>query len=75
MWERTLGPPGHLGTYYRHLLRAKGKPTAQAAAARKLCCYLFWMMKKGWTYQEWLQQHVDCQRSEVRPVHRMGAMA
>ena len=67
--------PGPVGTYYRHLLRAKGKPKAQAAAARKLCCYLFWMMKKGWTYQEWLQQHVDSQRSEVRPVQRMGAMA
>jgi len=25
-----------VGTYYRHLLRAKGKPKAQAAAARKL---------------------------------------
>ena len=67
--------PGPVGTYYRHLLRAKGKPKAQAAAARKLCCYLYWMMKEGWTYQEWLQQHVDSQRSEVRPVQRMGAMA
>jgi len=28
--------PGPVGTYYRHLLRAKGKPKAQAAAARKL---------------------------------------
>ena len=32
--------PGPVGTYYRHLLRAKGKPTAQTAAARKLCCYV-----------------------------------
>jgi hypothetical protein len=30
--------PGPVGTYYRHLLRAKGKPKAQAAAARNLCC-------------------------------------
>ena len=67
--------PGPVGTYYRHLLRAKGKPKAQAAAARKLCCYLYWMMKEGWTYDQWLQQHVDSQRSEVRPVQRMGAMA
>jgi len=67
--------PGPVGTYYRHLLRAKGKPKAQAAAARKLCCYLYWMLKKGWTYEEWLQQHVNSQQSEVRPVQRMGAMA
>src|SRR5258708_2984414 len=67
--------PGPGGTYYRHLLRAKGKPKAQAAAARKLCCYLYWMMKEGWTYEQWLQQHVHSQRSEVRPVQRMGAVA
>ena len=67
--------PGPVGTYYRHLLRAKGKPKAQAAAARKLCCDLYWMMKQGWTYEQWLQQHVNSQRSEVRPVQRMGAVA
>ena len=67
--------PGPVGTYYRRLLRAKGKPKAQTAAARKLCCYLYWMLKEGWTYDEWLQQHVNSQRSEVRPVQRMGAMA
>ena len=33
------------------------------------------MWKNGWTYQEWLQQHVNTQRSEVRPVQRMGAVA
>lgn len=66
--------PGPVGTYYRHLLRAKGKPKAQAAAARKLCCYLYWMLKEGWTYEQWLQQHMNTQRSEVRPVQRMGAM-
>ena len=67
--------PGPVGTYYRHLLRAKGKPKAQTAAARKLCRYRYWMLKEGWTYDEWLQQHVHSQRSEVRPVQRMGAMA
>ena len=67
--------PGPVGTYYRHLLRAKGKPKAPAAAARKLGCYLYWMLKQGWTYEEWLQQHVNTQRSEVRPVQRMGAVA
>ena len=67
--------PGPVGNYYRHLLRAKGKPKAQAAAARKLCCYLYWMLKNGWTYEQWLAQHDSSQRSEVRPVQRMGAMA
>ena len=67
--------PGPVSTYYRHLLRAKGKPKAQAAAARKLCVYLYWMLKEGWTYDEWLQQHMNPQRSEVRPVQRMGAVA
>ena len=67
--------PGPVGTYYRHLLRAKGKPKAQAAAARKLCCYLFWMLKNEWTYEEWLQQHIASERSEVRPMQRMGTVA
>ena len=67
--------PGPVGTYHRHLLRAKGKPKAQAAAAWNLCCYLYWMLKKGCTYEEWLQQHEISPRSEVRPVQRMGAVA
>jgi hypothetical protein len=33
------------------------------------------MLKNGWTYEEWLQQHVNSQRSEVRPAQRMGAVA
>jgi transposase len=70
--------PGPVGTYYRHLLRAKGKPKATSAAARKLCCYLYWMLKEEWTYAEWLQQHHGSQasrRPEVRPTQRLGATA
>jgi hypothetical protein len=67
--------PGPVGTYYRHLLRAKGKPKATTAAARKLCCYIYWMLKEGWSYSEWLQQHQDCRRPEARPMQRLGAMA
>jgi transposase len=66
--------PGPVSAHYRHLLRAKGKPKATAAAARKLCCYIFWMLKEGWSYEEWLRQH-DSQRSEVRPVQRLGPAA
>ena len=67
--------PGPVGTYYRHLLRAKGKPKATTAAARKFCCYLFWMLKEGWSYDEWLRQHAGSRGSEVRPMQRLGAMA
>jgi transposase len=70
--------PGPVGTYYRHLLRAKGKPKATTAAARKFCCYLYWMLKDGWSYDEWLQQHgqhAGRRGSEVRPGQRMGAVA
>lgn len=67
--------PGPVGTYYRHLLRAKGKPKATTAAARKLCCYIYWMLKEGWSYKEWLQQHAEARWSEVRPMQRLGAMA
>jgi len=67
--------PGPVGAYYRHLLGAKGKPKATSAAARKLCCYLYWMLKEEWTYSEWLQQHQQVRRPEVRPTQRLGAMA
>jgi transposase len=67
--------PGPVSAHYRHLLRAKGKPKATAAAARKLCCYIFWMLKKGWSYEEWLRQHNESRRSEVRPIQRLGPAA
>lgn len=67
--------PGPVGAYYRHLLRAKGKPKATSAAARKLCCYIYWMLKEEWTYTEWLRQHQQVRRPEVRPTQRLGAMA
>ncbi len=71
--------PGPVGSHYRNLLRAKGKPKATVAAARKLCSYLFWMLKEGWSYEQWLQQHMQdhtqLHQSEVRPGQRMGAVA
>lgn len=67
--------PGPVGDQYRKLLRAKGKPKATTAAARKLCCYIYWMWKRGLSYEEWLLQRDDTRRSEVRPVQRMGAVA
>lgn len=37
--------PGPAGDHYRKLLRAKGKPKATTAAARKLCCHIYWMWR------------------------------
>ena len=65
---------GPVGAYYRHLLRAKGKPKATSAAARKLPCYIYWMLKEEWTYTESLQQHRQVRRPAVRPSQRLGAM-
>jgi hypothetical protein len=67
--------PGPVGDQYRKLLRAKGKPKATTAAARKLCCYIYRMWRRGLSYDEWLLQRCDNRRSEVRPVQRMGAVA
>lgn len=67
--------PGPVGNHYRRLLRAKGKSKATTAAARKLCCYIYWMWKDGLSYEEWLEQRKKEVWSEVRPVQRMGALA
>lgn len=64
--------PGPVGDHYRKLLRAKGKPTATVAAARKFTTYLYWMLKEEWSYTEWLRQH---DRSEVRPMQPLGSAA
>jgi hypothetical protein len=49
----------------------KGKPKATVAAARRLCCYLYWALTNGWSYEDWLHQH----EREVRPVHLLGSVA
>lgn len=64
--------PGPVGMQYQKLLRAKGKAKATVAAARKLCCYLYWCLKEDWSYEEWLQQYV---KREVRPMHSLGSAA
>lgn len=65
--------PGPIGRHYQKLLRAKGKPKATVAAARKLCCYLYWCWKETWSYDEWLRQHEESR--EVRPRHALGTAA
>ena len=64
--------PGPVGDHYRTLLRAKGKPTATVAAARKFCTYLYWIVKEESTYEEWLRHH---DRLEVRPIQPLGSAA
>lgn len=67
--------PGPVGNHYRRLLKAKGKSKATTAAARKLCCYIYWMWKGGLGYEEWLERRQKEVWSEVRPMQRMGALA
>jgi len=64
--------PGPVGQQYQKLLRSNGKAKATVAAARKLCCYLYWCLKEDWSYDAWLRQH---ERLEVRPVQPLGSAA
>jgi transposase len=64
--------PGPVRDHYERHLRAKGKQKATVAAARKLCCYLYWMLREGSSYGEWLAQH---ERPRVRPVHTLASVA
>ena len=66
--------PGPVGDQYRRLLRAKGKPKATTAAARKLCCYIYWMWRSGQSYEEWLADR-GASRSAVCPSQPLGAVA
>jgi transposase len=59
--------PGPVRAHFTRLMRGKGNSKATVAAARKLCCYLFWMLKEGKTYPEWLQERQHNQLLEVRP--------
>jgi predicted cupin superfamily sugar epimerase len=67
--------PGPVGDQYRRLLRAKGKQKATTAAARKLCCYIYWMWKDGLSYDDWLARREKEVWSEVCPLQRLGSMA
>lgn len=64
--------PGPVQAHYERLLRAKGKPKATVAAARKLGCYLYWMLKDGRSYGEWLQ--AEAARAGC-PVHALASAA
>ena len=47
--------PGPVRFHYERLLRAKGKPKATVAAARKLGTYIYWMWRQELSYPAWLE--------------------
>jgi len=64
--------PGPVRFHYERLLRAKGKPKATVAAARKLCTYIDWMLRENQSYSEWLEQET---RRAGSPMQRMASSA
>lgn len=58
--------PGPVRDQFTKLLRAKGRSKATIAAARKLCCYIYWMLRDDLSYPEWLQARQQ-PSLEVRP--------
>ena len=60
--------PGPVRFHYERLLRAKGKPKATVAAARKLCTYIYWMWAQDLSYAAWLEaetKRVGCPRQTL----------
>ena len=46
---------------YFHLLMRRGRKIAKVAMARRLAVGLYWMMRQGWDYQQWVEfgSHVE----------------
>jgi transposase len=40
---------------YFHLMMRRGRKIAKVAMARRLAVHLYWMMREGWDYQEWVK--------------------
>src|ERR1700726_1705649 len=40
---------------YLHLMMHRGRKTAKVAMARRLAVRLYWMMRQGWDYQQWIK--------------------
>ena len=40
---------------YAHLMMRRGRKTAKVAMARRLAVHLYWMMRQGWDYQQWMK--------------------
>ena len=53
---------------YFHLMMRRGRKIAKVAMARRLAVCLYWMMRQGWDYQQWIEfgSHAG------QPEHRHG---
>ena len=40
---------------YLHLMMRRGRKTAKVALARRLAVHLYWMMRQGWDYPQWIK--------------------
>jgi transposase len=40
---------------YLHLMMRRGRKTAKVAMARRLAVRLYWMLRQGWDYQQWVK--------------------
>jgi len=40
---------------YMHLMIQRGRKTAKIAMVRRLAVRLYWMMRQGWDYQQWIE--------------------
>jgi transposase len=40
---------------YSHLMMRRGRKIAKVAMARRLAVRLYWMMRQGWDYQQWVK--------------------
>jgi len=40
---------------YFHLMMRRGRKIAKVAMARRLAVCLYWMMRQGWDYQQWVE--------------------
>jgi transposase len=40
---------------YCHLMMRRGRKTAKVAMARRLAVHLYWMLRQGWDYQQWIK--------------------
>ena len=50
---RWFEPVPEWRSKYLHLMMRRGRKTAKVAMARKLAIRLYWMMRKGWDYEQW----------------------
>jgi hypothetical protein len=39
---------------YVHLMMRRGRKTAKVSMARRLAVRLYWMMRQGWDYEQWI---------------------